>query len=194
MVILNFTVPFALKAIPKGLKKRTMRPVRENPNSVWNRLYQKWNRTRISIEDYCSNNPNPTYIHKKIELQLWWQQRSRKWHCPHCGIKTIPPKEIEVKVCETCGSINIFPEAHKLADAVLTNMTKRTLGSLTEEEWLADGFDIKSSTYESSRMMGLMWFAQTYKYKIVWDAYNKTYMIPAGLLNLEVFIIEWELV
>jgi hypothetical protein len=191
MVILNFTVPFALKAIPKGLKKRTMRPVRENPNSNWNRLYNKWNQTSINVQDYLDKIDNPQLHHKKIELQLWWQQRSSYWICSECKKKrkmsheerdlyvetfqhVLTPELMKPIACKHCNGLTYEKEAHKLADAVLTNMTKRTLGSLTEDEWKADGFTCMAD--------GFVWFMNTYK-------------ITREIAEiLEVYIIEWELV
>jgi ribosomal protein L37AE/L43A len=191
MVILNFTVPFALEAIPKGLKKRTMRPVRANPNSVWNRLFKSFTAcNNFRQKTLFSNDPisHDKPYEFEIKLQLWWQQRSRKYHCPICAIKMIPPKEVEVKVCSNCGTINIFPEAHKLADAVLVNMTIRTLRSLTEEEWEADGFEkrvdgcVIPNIMDSAKNEGFKWFMETYK------------ITREDAEYLSVYILEWELV
>lgn len=166
MVILNFTVPFALEAIPKGLKKRTMRPVRENPNSVWNRLYQKFQYGLLNW-------------HPKIYLQLWWQQRSRKYMCDSCNQLFYGTKDLDIVFnendpCPNYCNGTLHKEAHKLADAVLINMTKQTLGSLDEDEWIADGFEDMAKGFD--------WFMKTYK-------------ITREIAEiLEVYIIEWELV
>jgi hypothetical protein len=164
MVILNFIVPFALEAIPKGLKKRTMRPIRENPNSVWNRLYQKFQYGLLNW-------------HPKIYLQLWYQQRSRYYICDNCNSRYFSTKDCKIHDKDPCLNYcqgHMQKEAHKLADAVLINMTKQTLGSLDEDEWIADGFEDMAEGFD--------WFMKTYK-------------ITREIAEiLEVYIIEWELV
>ena len=205
MVILNFTVPFALDAIPKGLKTRTMRPVRTNPNSVWNRLFVKWNQTSISVQDYLDKIEHPSLHHKEIQLQLWWQQRSRFFRCEHCGTKILFNQEhkqlweqrkkedcwnkiltINEFKCKQCQGIMWMKEAHELGKGILTNMTKRTLGSLSAEEWHLDGF--KSLYHSDGQLMksvvdvGFEWFMKTYK------------MTRESAELLSVYIIEWRLI
>lgn len=163
MTILNFTVDFAKAKILSGEKQRTMRPVRENPNSVWNRLYEKWQNRTIPL----LKEKNP-----RFPLQIWWQQRSRKWECPICGHKFIPNKEeMAYYKCVRCLQPMAKPEAHKLCDAVLTNITKKRLGDLTEEEWKADGFE-PEDTFYTARDVGLEWFAHTYNTKSLDEVKN----------------------
>lgn len=220
MVILNFTVPFALEAIPKGLKKRTMRPVRENPNSVWNRLWVKWNiKSDLRKEyptldkwdgrelEFFDKHSEKILVKDPIQLQLWWQQRSRFFRCEHCGTKILFKQEhkqlweqrkkeenwtqiltINEFKCKQCQGIMWEKEAHKLADAVLVNMTIRTLRSLTEEEWEADGFEkrvdgcVIPNIMDSAKNEGFKWFMETYK------------ITREDAEYLSVYILEWELV
>lgn len=198
MVILNFTVPFALEAIPKGLKKRTMRPVRANPNSVWNRLYahflENHNDPFLKIKNV---DGTPLCSEMKIKLQLWWQQRSRKYVCDSCNQLFYGTKDLDLVFnendpCPNYCNGTLHKEAHKLADAVLTNMTKRTLGSLSVEEFRLDGFtcDLTILPRFTERNVGLHWFAETYKIKEC----KADFVYSDELLNFEVYIIEWEMV
>jgi hypothetical protein len=218
MVILNFTVPFALEAIPKGLKKRTMRPVRENPNSVWNRLWVKWNiKSDLRKEyptldkwdgrelEFFDKHSEKILVKDPIQLQLWWQQRSPFWICKDCGKKRkfnqterdlytetfkhlLTPELMKPIACKHCNGLTYDKEAHKLADAVLVNMTKRTLGTLKEYEWEADGFEkrvdgcVIPNIMDSATNEGFKWFMETYK------------ITREDAENLAVYIIEWELV
>lgn len=80
------------------------------------------------------------------------------------------------------------PEQAFLFNAVLKNITKKKLGDLTEEEWLADGFqaNIFTSPYNGESITytakdnGIRWFTNTYRLK------------ENEPLNFEVFIIEFE--
>lgn len=185
MTILNFTVDFGLKKLLDGTKTRTMRPVRENPNSVWNRLYAKWQSNfEYKVDGTIYPDPNT----KPIFLQIWWRQRSRNYQCGIC-LQDHRGWNKQITQCPSCHSNQaLYKEAKKLFDAVLVNMTKRTLGSLTEEEWKADGFeDVEIDYYEvSAKDQGLRWFAKTYGF----DLRDENDYI--SLLNFEIYIIEFQ--
>jgi hypothetical protein len=193
MVIINFTVDFAKKKILDGTKTRTMRPVRNNPNSVWNRLYEQWQS--IQQNGYCAG--------KIPQLQLWWQQRSRYYLCG-CGRTKVTQKDLG-KCCEYCMELAVHKQAQKLADAVLVNITKRTLGSLTEAEWRADGFEPLEHTIEDehgnldvvmlpARDRGLTWFANMYGNVQGYEFCRLNSIAQQEILNFEVYIIEWKVV
>jgi hypothetical protein len=172
MTLLNFTVDFGLSKLLDGTKTRTMRPVRENPNSVWNRLYAKFKKHPY----------NPQISNYWQYLQIYWRQRSRYCVCDVCGLKRIYSGDADNDHCSNweCDG-TLHKEAHHLFDAVLTNMTPRPLGSLTEDEWRLDGFS-SSSIYQetiSARDAGLKWFAETYS------------LSYSEVINFPIYIIEF---
>jgi hypothetical protein len=189
MTILNFTVAFAEAKILANEKQRSMRPVRDNPNSVWNRLYQKFQKetkhNQRSMFDYSPypKEPEDQQMYPMIKLQLWMNQRSRYYWCD-CHKTKVLQKDLG-KCCEYCMTLAVHKEAHHLADAVLTNMTKRTLGSLSEDEWKADGFE-PTLLNNDVKDVGLRWFAKTYDLEIM----DNTPSPKIG--DFEVYIIEFK--
>ena len=190
MVLLSFSMPGLEEKIRDGTKKRTMRPVREGDNALWTR----------------------------IEAQFHHYQKD-----PLVGMVTyfkgqkidIVAKPIHLQLYWKSRS----KQGHKIMDAVLTKITKKKLGKLTEEEWKLDGFSNEEhviSLAGNPKILdckyadnGLQFFAETYhlpyfenedghqckacnKKKIDGDCDGCEATINPALLNFEVYIIEWQ--
>jgi len=198
MVRLNFMV--CKDKLLDGSKPRTMRPV---ATKTWQKVYDKWQIILDYLNSYGQNwngrlddEEKGTRLGPKIypiSISVYWSPESP---CPLCGYyATWPPQKGEY-YCVACGKkfqlpTKMFRKKRKLFDAVLTNITKRTLGSLSEEEWKSDGFN--DTMYLTARDAGLDWFGNTYKISHFCDLNSGRIVNPPDqLLNFEVFIIEFQ--
>lgn len=209
MVKLNFMV--CKDQLLNGSKTRTMRPTF---TKTWQKVYRTFHTLKPNWMCNCGDiseiynelcvcgtraiqpvNSAGEFI--EIPLSVYWSPES---FCLSCkGYHEFPPQK-GVYRCPVNNTDNIYPakmfrKKRKLFDAVLTNITKRTLGSLTEEEWQLDGFtDYPVNGFRFARSAGLHWFHEQYNLPLenlkatsllFPDYYNQK------LLDFEVFIIEF---
>jgi hypothetical protein len=172
-----------------GRKTRTMRPV---TTKTWQKVY----KTFTDIENANHIQGMGLFSkYYKIPLSLYWSPESL---CPNCKQYSIFPVSKGIHICHLCQMAvslpsKMFRKKRKLFDAVLTNITKRTLGSLTNDECIADGFsDAKpfGAKYEMYK-----WFAETYELGDVWITQNPfsqgNDQLNPKLEQFEVFVIEF---
>jgi hypothetical protein len=187
---LNFMV--CKDQLMDGRKTRTMRPV---TTKTWQKVYAKFLKLKATADQLELKGVN--HYHTFGKLSLYWSPASP---CPNCGtfVEFSPEKGIhECPACHTEVDLlsKMFRKKQKLFNAVLTNITKRTLGSLTEDEWKLDGFEIPSDVAKVNptltvRDVGMTWFGIQY-FNIGCNFCRLTPEKQQPLLDFEVFVIEF---
>jgi len=185
MVVLSFSV--YKDKVMDGSKTRTMRAVLKDGhvNQKWYSVYKKWGIVQAWLNQSPHWNGKRTYV---------WDYHNTTGQKYRLYIENPLKLHIYWKARS--------PQHEKLFDAVLTNITKKRLGELTEDEWIADGFkaDIWNPNIEtacqtqmepremtSAAINGLNWFSNTYNLGFDWENTGPS----PELLNFEVYIIEF---
>ena len=174
-----------------GTKERTMRPV---TLKTWQKAYARFQKYYYYEDFKDLGNVAIPKIKYTEPLSIYWSLESP---CPACHEYTNWKPNKGTHQCNHCKALvelppKMFRPKRKLFDAVLTNITKRTLGSLSEDEWRADGFKSLPSTEDCpyptpAKYTGLQWFADQYHLEFDWENNGPSQQ----LLEFKVFIIEF---